>query len=255
MNNNFNPLDLSGKRFLVTGAASGIGRATSIVLSKLGADLVLLDLNISGLKETQSACKQTDSVIEFDLMNGSGIKDLLFTISDNQKYLNGFIHLAGIPYISPLKSINEKKYMEVLQVNTIAGLELAKAFTNRKVSEEGGRSIVFISSVYACVGSAANVGYAMSKAALHGITKSLAVELAPKKIRVNCIAPGFVKTHMMKETEKLFAEQRDEILENLHPLGSGEANDIAYACAFLLSDASKWITGSIMNVDGGFTAK
>lgn len=255
MQDHFNPLNLSGKIFLVTGAASGIGRATSIILSRLGADLILLDLNPSGLNQTKTACKETDTIIEYNLMDVSSIKELLSVIVDKQGLINGFVHLAGIPYISPLKSISEKKYMEVLQVNTIAGLELAKAFANKKISGEENRSIVFISSVYALVGSPANVGYAMSKAALHGITKCLAIELASKKIRVNCIAPGFVKTNMMQDTEIAFSENRNEVLKSLHPLGLGEADDIGYACAFLLSEASKWITGSIMNVDGGFTAK
>ncbi len=255
MQNNLNPLNLSGKRFLITGAASGIGRATSIILSRLGANLLLLDLNLEGLNETKAACKESDVAIEFNLIDTPSVKELLGDFSNKHGLLNGFVHLAGIPYIAPLKGISEKKYMEVLQINTIAGLELAKAFINKKISGEESRSIVFVSSVYALVGSAANVGYAMSKAALHGITKSLAIELAPKKIRVNCIAPGFVKTNMMQETDKSFFESRNEVLESLHPLGLGEADDIGYACAFLLSEASKWITGSIMNVDGGFTAK
>ncbi len=255
MEDNSNPLHLSGKRFLVTGAASGIGKATSIILSKLGADLLLLDLNLSGLEQTKTFCKETDEIIEFNLLDTSKIKEALLHKTTERGLLDGFVHLAGVPYISPLKSINEKKYLEVMQVNTIAGLEMAKAFANRKISREGERSIVFVSSVYGLVGSSANVGYAMSKAALHGITKSLAIELAPKKIRVNCVAPGFVKTAMMQDTDKAFPEARNEVLEELHPLGLGEPDDIGYACAFLLSSASKWITGSIMNVDGGFTAK
>lgn len=255
MKADFNPLDLTGKTFLITGAASGIGRATSIILSKLNADLILVDINIARLNETKLDCKHTDVAIKYDFKNAAGIKDLLLSITDNHGLLDGFVHSAGVPYISPLKSISENKYMEVLQINTIAALELAKAFNNKKVSEEGSRSIVFISSVYALVGSAANVGYAMSKAALHGITKSLAVELAPKKIRVNCIAPGFLKTNMKENTDILFLEERDQTLGSLHPLGLGDASDVAYACAFLLSEASKWITGSVMNVDGGFTAK
>jgi NAD(P)-dependent dehydrogenase (short-subunit alcohol dehydrogenase family) len=255
LNKQFNPFTLSGKKFLITGAASGIGQATSILLSKLGADLILLDINLAGLNETKSGCKKSDVIIEYDLRNTAEIKNILFAISEKHGFINGFVHLAGIPYISPLKSISESKYEEVMRVNTIAALEIAKAFNSKKVSGDNGSSIVFISSVYALVGSVANVGYAMSKAALHGITKSLAIELAPKKIRVNCIAPGFIKTKMKSDTDKLFSADRDELLESLHPLGLGDVDDVAYACAFLLSDAGKWITGSIMNVDGGFTAK
>lgn len=248
-------MSLAGRRYAITGAASGIGRATSIMLSRLGAELVLIDRDAERLDGTLDECSPSDVAVPFDLKNSAGIKDMLLGVAARGTPLNGFVHLAGIPYISPLKSISESRYTEVLQINTIAALELAKAFINRKVSAEGSRSIVFISSVYACVGSEASVGYAMSKSALHGLTKSLAIELAPKKIRVNCIAPGFVATAMMQKTDQLFTQNRDEVLEGLHPLGLGEADDVAYACAFLLSEAGKWITGSIMNVDGGFTAK
>lgn len=255
MINSLNPFSLKNNNYLITGAASGLGKATSILLSQLEANLILVDINKEGLEQTKSQCKSSDKILPLDLSLSSTIKDAVTGTVDEFGKLHGFIHLAGIPYISPLKSLSESKYMKVLQINTIAGLELAKAFASKKVCVEGNKSIVFISSVYATVGSAANVGYAMSKAALHGITKSLAIELAPKKIRVNCIAPGFVKTEMLQKTEKLFSENHDEHLESLHPLGLGEADDVANVCAFFLSDASKWITGAILNVDGGYTAK
>ena len=251
----FDPFAISNNNYLLTGAASGIGRATAVLLSKMGANLILADINEAGLSETKAQCRASDKVFVIDLGKPSLIGPALTNIVNEFGKLNGFIHLAGIPYISPLKSISTEKCMEVLQINTLAGLELAKIFANKKICADGHRSIVFISSVYAVVGSPANVGYAMSKAALHGITKSLAIELAPKNIRVNCIAPGFVKTNMMSETEGLFEENRNTVLEELHPLGLGDADDIANACAFLLSGAAKWITGSVMNVDGGFTAK
>ena len=145
--------------------------------------------------------------------------------------------------------------MKVYDLNSYAAVELSKAFINRKVYNGVSGSIVFISSIYAEVGSSANVGYAMSKAAINGLTKSLAIELASKNIRVNCIAPGFVKTQMMTNTNLAFDDNRDSYLASLHPLGLGNADDVAYPIAFLLSNASKWITGTILNVDGGFTAQ
>jgi NAD(P)-dependent dehydrogenase (short-subunit alcohol dehydrogenase family) len=255
MNSIDNPFSISGNNYLITGAASGIGKATSILLSKMDANLILVDINSEGLYETKSKCKSTDKILALDLSKPSLIKSAVINSVNEFGKLHGFIHLAGRPYISPLKTISEEKCAEVYTLNTYAAIELAKNFTNRNVFVGEKGSIVFVSSVYALVGSSANVGYAMSKAALHGITKSLAIELAPKNIRVNCIAPGFVKTKMMDDTGKLFSDDRNEVLENLHPLGLGDADDVGYACAFLLSDASKWITGSILNVDGGFTAK
>ncbi len=250
----FNPLNLSGKKFFISGAASGIGRATCILLSKLDADLIMADINLKGLEETAKECKPTDIISVMDFSQSGIIKERLGGLVASFGKLNGCVHIAGKPYISPLKSLNEKTALEVFQINTMTALELSKAFANRSISAEEGGSIVYISSVYALVGSSANVGYSMSKSALHGITKSLAVELSPRKIRVNCIAPGFIKTKMGDNISHFFAEGHDEKIGQMHPLGLGEPEDVANAIAFLLSDLSKWITGSIMNVDGGFTA-
>jgi len=249
-----NPFSLEGKRYLITGAASGIGRSTSIILSEAGADLILVDINHEGLVETQKKCNPSDKLLVLDLANSSIIKKELLAVVMEFGKLDGFVHLAGKSYIAPLKIVNEEKCKDIFSLNTYAAIELAKTFINKKVYNGVNGSIVLISSVYGVVGSAANVGYAMSKSALHGITKSLAIELASKKIRVNCIAPGFVKTNMLDSASGMFDEKYEEKLNNLHPLGLGTPEDIAYSIVYLLSDASKWVTGSIFNIDGGFTA-
>lgn len=252
----FNPIALNEKRFLITGAASGLGRATSILLSKLGAELVLLDINEEGLNSTKELC--CDSLVHcitVNLQNPVEIKPVINGAVEKWGKLNGFVHLAGRPYVSPLKSINHNTATEIFNLNTYSAIELAKVFASKNVYIGEAGSIVFISSVYGFVGSAANVGYAMSKAALHGVTKSLSIELASKNIRVNCVAPGFVKTKMLDNVSASFNQDYYNTLNNLHPLGLGEADDVANAIAFLLSDMSKWITGSIISVDGGFTAQ
>ena len=251
----FNPISLLDRRYLITGAASGIGRATSILLSKLGAELILVDINEKGLDETVAQCSSKVNKLLVNLYDVSDIKKKIQEAVSMYGKLNGFVHLAGRPYLSPLKSINEKTTTEVFMLNAYAGVELAKVCSSRNVYAGDKGSLIFISSVYGLVGSAANVGYAMSKSALHGVTKSLAIELAPKNIRVNCIAPGFVKTKMLDDISSSFNSDYDETLNKLHPLGLGEADDVANSVAFLLSDMSKWITGSVMNVDGGFTAQ
>jgi len=252
---NYNPFTLEGKKFLVTGAASGMGRATSLVLSKLGANLLLVDINLSGLQETLSQCRTTDIMLYLDLSKSSLIKEELMKAVAHSGKLNGFVHFAGKPYVSPLKSISEEKCAELYSLNTYAAIELAKVFTNRNVYAGNKGSIVLISSVYGLVGSAANVGYAMSKSALHGITKALSIELASKGIRVNCVAPGFVKTNLLPNQSELFGTDHDELINKLHPLGLGEPDDVAFSVAYLLSDAAKWVTGTILNIDGGFTAQ
>lgn len=253
--NKFNLLDLTGRRYLITGASSGIGRVTSVILSKLGAELMLVDINKEGLNETRCMCPTKVSMLTIDLMETEKIKEHVLQLIPTFGPLHGFAHIAGRSYIAPLKGVNEKTCMDVFKLNAYTAVELAKVFTNRKVYAGDHGSIVFISSVYGIVGSPANIGYAMSKAGIIGATKSLAMELAPKKIRVNCVAPGFVKTEMMDTVSGLFGSGYIATLNDMHPLGLGEASDIAYAVTYLLSDMSKWVTGTVMNVDGGFTAQ
>jgi NAD(P)-dependent dehydrogenase (short-subunit alcohol dehydrogenase family) len=255
MNQFQTPFSVKNKNLLVTGAASGIGKATSILLSNLGANLVLADINLEGLEETKRECRNSDKIMHIDLSKAADVEAGINSVVKDSWRLHGFVHLAGKSYISPLKTVTESKCEEIYLLNTYAAIELAKVFSKKNIYAGSTGSIVFVSSVYALVGSAANVGYAMSKSALHGITKSLSIELAPKQIRVNCIAPGFIRTKMKAETQQLFSEEHDELLQKMHPLGVGEAGDIANAIAFLLSDAAKWITGTILSVDGGFTAQ
>ncbi len=251
----FNPLDLKGCRYLVTGAASGIGRATSILLSKLGAELILVDLNAEALEETRKSCLGRVLTLQVDLTDVEMTRQKILKAVSEFGVLHGFAHIAGRPYITPLKGVNEKTCTDVYKLNTYAAIELAKIFTGRKVYAGERGSVVFISSVYGLVGSAANVAYAMSKSAIVGITKALAMEFASKRIRFNCVAPGFIRTPMMDNNVKSFNDDYLETLEHLHPLGLGEADDVAYAVAYLFSDMAKWVTGSVMNVDGGFTAQ
>ena len=142
-----------------------------------------------------------------------------------------------------------------MQVNTFSALEIIKWFANKKNHVSDNPSVVLISSVYGLVGSAGNTAYAMSKGAIQSMTKSLSIELAPKGIRVNCVAPGFMHTKMEANTSKYFDAEHEQILESLHPLGLGNAEDVTGMICFLLSEESRWTTGSIISVDGGFTAQ
>lgn len=128
-----NPLNLRGRRYLVTGASSGIGKATSILLSRLGAELVLVDLNVDGLKCTQSLCPNSTYLLDINLTDSGAIKQKISDMVVDFGKLNGFAHIAGRPYIAPLKGVSENVCTEVYKLNTYAAIELAKIFTNRKV--------------------------------------------------------------------------------------------------------------------------
>jgi len=251
-----NPLDLRGRRFLVTGAASGIGLATALLLSRLGGQLVVIDSNPEGLARALSMFEGNGHVSHcYDLRKLDEIPSLLMEVSASGGPLFGLVHAAGLSCIQPLRLLDPSSYHDVLRVNTEAALALARGFQHKKVADPAGGSIVFLASVMALVGSPGAVAYGMTKGAVTGLVKSLAVELATRGIRVNCVAPGFVKTPMFERVSSLWdAEQRVQV-EAAHPLGLGEPEDVANSIVFLLADTGRWITGSVLVVDGGYTAR
>ncbi len=248
-------LQVKDRRYMVTGAASGIGRATALLLSEVGAKVLLVDINEESLLKVQSECEGETDILVLDLTDAEAIKTAVKDKVASFGKLNGFVHCAGLPYIAPLKVVNTEKTEKLYKLNTYAAIELAKVCSSKQVYAGEAGSFVLISSVYGLVGSAANVGYAMSKGAIVAITKSLAMELVGNGIRVNCVAPGFIKTPMAKKVDGMMDESYDERLNALHPMGLGDPGDIANAILFLFSDMSKWMTGAVMNVDGGFTAQ
>lgn len=246
---------LDERRYLVTGAASGIGYEVAKTLALSGAQVLLADLNEEGLAKAVFEIGSKARKICVDLTDAESLKNLLVAEAKEHGLINGFVHCAGIPCIAPLKNVSKVKAVKTIDINTISAIELAKICSSKIVRAKNDVSFVLISSVYGLVGSAANSAYAASKGAIIALTKALAIELAPKNIRVNCVAPGFVRTNMLGNVSGAFDSEYVNRLENLHPLGLGEASSIAEPIAFLLSDASRWITGAVLSVDGGFTAQ
>ena len=249
----YNPLDLSGRRILVTGAASGIGRAAAILIGRLSGRVAGVDqdrarttANLEGSEHTQHVC---------DLRDTAGISQWMTDLATRWGQLHGIVHAAGLPCVVPLQVLKAESYRDVFAVNTQAALALARTFQSRKVYAGAHGSVVFISSVMALVGSPAAVGYSMSKAALIGMARSMAMELAPRGIRVNCVAPGFVRTPMFAQVAKSWDQEQEARVAALHPLGWGDPEDIANAIVFLLADTGRWITGTALTVDGGYTAQ
>ena len=253
----FNPLDLAGRHYLVTGASSGVGRSTAILLHRLGARLALVDRDEPGLGELATALGEAESIRTYgaDLTDTAAISELVERSVTEGGRLHGVIHCAGIQSIAPVRSLQIEVWRRIFAVNTEAALALGKAMASRKIYAGDHGSLVFISSVMASVGSAGAIPYSMSKAALEGMARSLALELAGRRIRVNCIAPGFVRTPLFERTEQMWDADQRQTVERQHPLGFGQPEDVANAVAFLLADTGRWITGSVMVVDGGYLAR
>jgi NAD(P)-dependent dehydrogenase (short-subunit alcohol dehydrogenase family) len=250
-----NPLSLRSRRILVTGAASGIGRATCELLSRLEARVAALDIDEPGLAATQQALAGEGHFGRcFDLEDVDRIPEMMEEMARAAGPFFGVVHAAGLPCVQPIRLLTPALYRKVLLVNTEAALALARGLQRKSVGEAGGGSIVFIASGMAMVGEPGAAAYSLSKSALHGLARSLAIELAPRKIRVNCVAPGFVRTSMFDHMAKHWDPEQLARIERDHPLGLGKPLDVAHGIAFLLADTGKWMTGSVVTMDGGFTA-
>lgn len=249
----FNPMSLEGKRILVTGASSGIGRETSVILSRLGAKLVIVARNKDRLDETYSMLEgKGHSIYEYDLEQLDGIPELLKKVASDQGRLSGLFHSAGLGATMALSLMKEAKIESVFKTSAFASLMLAKGFAQKDVRGDIS-SMVIMSSAAGLTGNNGLALYSASKSAVDGLVRAIAVELADKGIRVNSIAAGLVKTQMYEELAKRAPIEAIKKKMKGYPLGFGLSEDVGMAAAFLLSDASKWITGTTMVVDGGFT--
>jgi len=245
-------LSLSGKRILVTGASSGIGREVALLAGRLGATVCCVARDPARMKETVDQLAGSGHVFRlFDLNDHEGIPRLIYEL----KPLDGLVHAAGIQQTIPFRLLSVEQLRKTTSVNSEAGLVLARCFQNKDVCKGPTGSIVYVSSILARVGAPGVVAYSFAKGALEGMTRSLALELAPRRIRVNCLAPGYVRTPMLQDMERVWSQEHMRELESLHPLGLGTAEDVAAAAAFLLADCSRWITGTVLTVDGGYTAR
>jgi len=255
---NYNPFTLKNKTILITGASSGIGKEIAIVLSNFGANIILLARNIQRLQETKESLNNPDNhrIYSVDLLDLEKVDTVIINIKDHYNTIDGIVNCAGISSTLALRSINKKKLHDHFDINVNAGILLTKQLLSKRYSLlNEGSSIIFIASVMGLVGEVGKTTYAMTKGALIAGVKSLSLELALKKIRVNAISPGVVISPMSSASFYSKDKERLEKVKSLHPLGLGEVDDIANACVYLLSDASKWVTGSNLIIDGGYTAR
>ena len=244
-----NPFSLEGKTILVTGASSGIGRATAIACSQMGAVVVVTGRNESLLQKTLDALEGSGhQMIVADIANDDQIDYLV----DQIPAINGLVNNAGITETCPTQFIKRDKLNRVMEVNTIAPILLTQRILKKKKLGKGG-SIVFtcsISGTRVCVGG--NVLYSASKGAIHGFMKNAALDLAHKGIRVNDVCPGMIDTHILDAGT--ISEEQLEIEAQRYPMKRfGKPEEVAYGIIYLLSDASSFVTGSSIVIDGGFT--
>ena len=245
----YNPFSLACKTILVTGASSGIGRAISIECSKMGAKIVLTARNEQRLKETLSQMEGDGHyLITADLSN----KDDRKRIIDLSPNLDGLVNCAGIVKTLPFQFINEKDLTHVMDINFTAPVLISVDLLKIKKLVKNS-SIVFISSIsgIVCVWGGNSI-YSASKGAINGIMKNMALDLASKGIRVNSVNPGMVETHIF-DAGTIDAGQLEEDKKRYPLKRYGKPKEIAYAVIYLLSDASSWVTGSNLVIDGGFS--
>ena len=244
-----NPFSLEGKTILVTGASSGIGRATAIACSQMGAVVVVTGRNESRLLETLDALEGSGhQMIVADIANDDQIDYLV----DQIPAINGLVNNAGITETCPTQFIKRDKLNRVMEVNTIAPILLTQRILKKKKLGKGG-SIVFTCSISGtCVCGGGNVLYSASKGAIHGFMKNAALDLAHKGIRVNDVCPGMIDTHILDAGT--ISEEQLEIEAQRYPMKRfGKPEEVAYGIIYLLSDASSFVTGSSIVIDGGFT--
>jgi NAD(P)-dependent dehydrogenase (short-subunit alcohol dehydrogenase family) len=244
-----NPFSLDGKTILVTGASSGIGKATAIECSKLGARVIITGRNEVRLQETLS------------LLQGEGHLAIVADLSDEESLgrlvdqcpeINGLVNNAGSTIMIPTQFISRDKLMQVLEVNTIAPILLTQQLLKKKKLGKGASVVITDSISGVKIASPGNVLYSTSKSAINGFVKNAALDLAGKSIRVNAVCPGMISTHILDNgsvtTEDIESDMKKYPLKRY-----GKPEEVAYAIIYFLSDASGFTTGANLVIDGGFT--
>ncbi len=247
MSETFNPFSLHGKTILVTGASSGIGRATAIACSKIGARMIITGRNEARLNDTYQLLDGTDNKsIIADLSTPEG-RTILLEATDK---IDGIVHCAGISGHKVFQFLKESEISEMFEINFNTPMLLSRDFVKKKKINKGG-SIVFITSTSGIISSyMGGCLYSSTKGALNGLIKGMALELAAKNIRVNSVMPSMVSTPIMNGGQ-LTDEQFEEDKKRYPLKRYGYPEEVAYAVIYLLSDASTWTTGTNLLMDGG----
>lgn len=247
---------LAGKHIVVTGASSGLGQAAAAYLATLGANLSLVGRDEVRLGATLSALAGGGAHATFaaDVGDFAAADALVQQIVTERGAIDGLFHSAGTSLVMSMRLTKQAQIDDLFGAAVMGALGMAKALSRKNAMNNGG-SLVFMSSVSAVRGRRGMVAYSAAKAATSGMVRALAVELADRRIRVNAITAGAVETVMHRSFVESVSDDLVAGYRDLHPLGFGQPEDVASAVAFLLSDASRWITGIDLPVDGGYAAK
>lgn len=243
-------LSVNGKTAIITGAGRGIGRDIALLLAEAGVDSALVDIDIGGVEETVSLVEETGAgarAFECDIADKEEVYGTLKDILNWKDSVHFLVNNAGITRDSLLLRMKDKQWEDVLRVNLSGAFNFTRAVGRHMLKNRFGR-IVNIASVIGLIGNAGQANYAASKAGLIGFTKSVAREFAPRGITANAVAPGFIETAM---TEQLNEEVRNGMLDRI-PLGRfGGGRDVAGIVLFLISEMGSYVTGQVINCDGG----
>lgn len=244
--NVFNPFSLAGKTVFVTGASNGIGRAIAITCSKMGAKVIATGRNKERLDATlKGMAGESNQAIVADLTIDSDIRQLVSQLPK----LDGVVHCAGIGHRQPAKLLTNSELEHVMKVNFQSAVSLQTELMNsKKLNKES--SIVFIASAASHMPAFGNAAYSASKVAIIGYAKCLALELAPRGIRVNCICPAMVWTDLIMQ-EGVGREELENAQQKYPLKRYGQPEDVANLAVYLLSDASKWMTNNSIDITGG----
>ena len=249
----YNPFSISGKTILITGAGGGIGRATAIECAKMGASVIATDINGPALEETLSKLEsqegQTHQLFVSDLTNEESLEALVANVPP----LDGLVSNAGISKVLPIQFINTQDMDKIMNINAYAPMYLTQKLYKKKKIKKGGSIVFTVSISGVCMVSMGGVMYAVSKNALDAFMRNAALEFAAKNIRVNSVNPSRVNTPLIKANTSYSQEDLEKDLQTYPLRRYAEPEEIAFAIIYLLSDASAYVTGHSLIIDGGKT--
>ena len=230
-----------------------LGGAAAKIMDAQGASLILTYCRPAGIEKLRQLFPAAE-LRKLDVTDGGDVQKLAGDLASQETVLSGVVYAAGAGLLWPASHTSDARLLALMDVNVHGAHRVLRACWPSLQRAENA-SVVLISSTMGCVGAAGMSGYGTTKAALVGLTRALAIEWAGRRIRVNAVAPGIVPSPLVEQMFKGLSTQEIEVIRQRHPLGFGEPNDVGHAISFLLSKESKWITGAILPVDGGYTAQ